>query len=113
MHLRVLPFLPRTFFDAAECRFCHAPASNSQTHVVVCPALYVRSRYVLLSVVYVLVLNLRARLVQHLDVSAMLCTPAGTYHVIVAPDSDVPRLCRLHPSSKTEQLVVLTWSGLV
>ena len=113
VYLRVLPFMPRTFFYVPECRCCHAPAGNCQTHVVACPAPYVRSTYALLSVLDVLVLRMCARLVQHLDVSALLCTQVGTYHVIVAPDCDVPRLCRLHPSPEIEQLVVLTWSGLV
>ena len=72
-----------------------------------------RSGHALLGVNNLLVVELRAQLVQHLDVPAVFHTLAGVCHVVVAPDFDVPCLSKLHPSPVSEQLVIVTWSGHV
>ena len=50
-YLRALPFMPRTYFEVLDCRFCHMQAGNCQSHVIACPALYARSGRALLGVI--------------------------------------------------------------
>ena len=73
-------------------------ASNGQSHVVFCLALYVKYGHAVLSVIDLLVAELCARPVKQLDIGA----PAGTFHDVVAPYCNATGLRGVHPSRMSQ-----------
>ena len=110
-YLRLLPSMPRTFFDVPSCRFCDLSEGNQWAHVQYCSVLYLRIGHALVALVEEVAQRVCVLSCDMTDLLARIKVPGGVLVVGVVPEQEVqsvstwaysvgcqPRIPTLYPS---------------
>ena len=113
-YLRLLPSMPRTFFDVPSCRFCGLSEGNQWAHVQYCSVLYLRMGHALVALVEEVAQRVRVLSCDTTDLLARLKVPSGVLVVGVVPEQEVQPVsvwaCSVLGAS---QVVLVSWTGLL
>ena len=112
-YLRMLPFLPRVYFDVPDCRFCGLFQGNEQSHMCACVELYGRQCRAVRALEELMIRDLGFSVLAAWDTVLRLNRSGLVYWVAVEADvrfSERRATLSLLPG---HQVVILTTSGLL
>ena len=113
-YLRLLPPMPRTFFDVPPCPFCALSEGNQWAHVQYCLVLYPCMGQALMALVEEVAQRVRVLSCDVTDLLARLRVPRGVLVVGVVPEQEVPSVSTWADSVLgASQVVLVSWTGLV
>ena len=113
-YLRLLPSMPRTFFDVPPCCFCALSEGNQWAHVQYCSVLYLCMGQALTALVEEVAQRVRVLSCDVTDLLARLQVPGGVLVVGVVPEQEVPSVSTWADSVLgASQVVLVSWTGLV
>ena len=112
-YLRMLPFLPRVYFDVPDCRFCGLFQGNEPSHMCACVELYGRQCRAVRALEELMVRDLGFSVLAAWDTVLRLNGAGLVYWVAVEADVRFTERRATLSLLPGHQVVILTTSGLL